>query len=54
MNVVTIRFLDVVKFTIPIPLPSLMSCKLSFTTTGLKISSLPVFVLKSTNKNFVW
>jgi hypothetical protein len=43
----TVRFLDVAKFTILTPLSLLISCKLSFPIVGLKMPSLPTFALKS-------
>jgi hypothetical protein len=48
-----IRFLDMVKFTTLTSLSLLISCKLSFSDVGLKVSSLPTLALKS-NKIFVW
>jgi hypothetical protein len=47
----TVRFLDVTKFTTPIPLSLLISCKLSFSIVDLKIASLPTLGLKSPKKN---
>jgi hypothetical protein len=44
------RFLDVAKFTTLTPLSLLISCKLSFPVTGLKMSSLPTLALKSHNR----
>jgi hypothetical protein len=41
------RFLDVAKFTTLTLLSLLSLCKLSFPAVGLKISSLPNFLLKS-------
>jgi len=41
-------------FTTPTPLPLLISCKLSFPITCLKIPSLPTFALKTRNKIFMW
>jgi hypothetical protein len=42
----TLRFLDMTKFTNLTPV-TLVSHKLSFSTVGLKMSSLPTLVLKS-------
>jgi hypothetical protein len=42
---------DVAKFTTLTPLSLLISCKLSFLTVGLKISSLPTFVFNSTGND---
>jgi hypothetical protein len=42
----TLRFLDVAKFDKLTPLSLLISCKLSFPTVGLKMSSLPTLALK--------
>jgi hypothetical protein len=50
----TVRFLDVEKFTSPIPLSLLISFKLSSPIVGLKMSFLPTLVLKSPNRIFVW
>jgi hypothetical protein len=36
----SVRFLDVAKFTTLTPLPLLILCKLYFPTVGLKVSSL--------------
>jgi hypothetical protein len=44
-----IKFLDVAKFTTLTSLSLLISCELSFPFVGLKISSLPTFVLKLPN-----
>jgi hypothetical protein len=48
----TLRFLDVAKFTNLTPLSLLISCKLSFPIVGLKMSSLPTLALKSPNTIF--
>jgi hypothetical protein len=50
----TLRFLDVAKFTNVTPLSLLISCKLSFPIVGLKMSSLPTLALKSPNRIFIW
>jgi hypothetical protein len=50
----TIRFLDVAKFTTLHSITLLISCKLSFPSGGLKMSSLPTLALKSPNKIFTW
>jgi hypothetical protein len=50
----TLRFLDVTKFTTLIPLSLVIPCKLSFPIVGLKMSCLPTLVLKSPNRIFVW
>jgi hypothetical protein len=50
----TLRFLDVEKFTNLTPLSSLISCKLSFPIVGLKMSSLPTLALKPPNRIFIW
>jgi hypothetical protein len=42
-------FLDVAKLTNLTPLSLLISCKLSFSIIGLKMSSLPTLALKSPN-----
>jgi hypothetical protein len=47
-------FLDVAKFTTLTPLSLLISCKLSFPTVGLKMSSLPTLALRFPNKIFIW
>jgi hypothetical protein len=44
----------VAKFTILTPLLLLPWCGLSFPIVGLKISSLPNFALKSSNRIFIW
>jgi hypothetical protein len=48
----TIRFLDMAKFTTLTPLSLLISCKLLFLTVGLKMSSLPALALKSLKQIF--
>jgi hypothetical protein len=48
----TVRFLDVAKFSTPLSLQ--ISCELSFPIVGLKLSSLPILILKSHNKIFIW
>jgi hypothetical protein len=45
----TLRFLDVAKFTNLTPLSLLISCKLSFPYVSLKMPSLPTLALKSQN-----
>jgi len=50
----TTRFFDVAKFTIPKRLSLLSLCRLSFPTVCLKIFSLCTFALKSPNRIFVW
>jgi hypothetical protein len=50
----TLRFLDVEKFTNLTPLSLLISCKLSFPIVSLKMSSLPTLALKSPNRIFKW
>jgi hypothetical protein len=52
--VLSVRFLDVVKFTCLTPLSSLISHKLLFPVVSSKLSSLPTLALKSPNKIFVW
>jgi len=47
------RFYGVTKFATLILLSLLISCKLSFMTVGLKISSFPAFALKFPDKIFV-
>jgi hypothetical protein len=49
----TVTFLDVAKFATLIPLSILISCKLSFSIVGSKISSLPILALESPNKMFM-
>jgi hypothetical protein len=49
----TTKFLDVAKFATLTPLPLLISYESSFPIVGLKISSLPTFALKSTDKMFM-
>jgi hypothetical protein len=44
---------SVAKFTTLIPLSLLISCKLSFPTVGLKMSSLPTLALISPNRIFI-
>jgi hypothetical protein len=46
----TVRLLDVAKFTTLIPLSLLFLCKLSFPNVGIKMSSLLTLALKSPNK----
>jgi hypothetical protein len=46
----TVRFLDVAKFTTLTPLSLLISSKLSFPIVALKMSSLPTLALKSLKK----
>jgi hypothetical protein len=53
VRLLTVRFLDVVMFTTLTPLSLLISCKPSFPSAGLKISSLPTLALKSPNKIFI-
>jgi hypothetical protein len=50
----TVRFLDVGKFTTLTPLSLLISCKLSFPVVGLKISPQPTLALKSPNRILIW
>jgi hypothetical protein len=50
----TLRLLDVAKFTNLTPLSLLISYKLSFPTFGLKMSSLPTLALTSFNIIFMW
>jgi hypothetical protein len=50
----TLRFLDVAKFTNLTPLSLLISCKVSLPIVSLKMSSLPILALKSSNKIFMW
>jgi hypothetical protein len=45
--------LDMEKCTNLTPLSLLISCKLSLSTVGLKMSSLPTLALKSPNKIFL-
>jgi hypothetical protein len=45
----TVRFLNVAKFTTLTPVSLLISCKISFPNVGLKISSLPTLALKFNN-----
>jgi hypothetical protein len=52
-HTLTARFLDGEEITIPTPLPLLISCKPSFPTAGLKVSSLPTLAFKSPNKIFI-
>jgi hypothetical protein len=49
----TVRFLDVAKFTTLISLSLLIWCKLSFQFTSLKMSSLLTLALKPYNKIFI-
>jgi hypothetical protein len=49
-----IRFFEVAKFTTLTLLPLLASCRLLLPITGLKMSSLPTFALKSPHKIFIW
>jgi hypothetical protein len=51
MVLLTTKLLDVEKFTVLTALSLLISCDLSFPISGLKVSSLPTFALKSPNKN---
>jgi hypothetical protein len=50
----TLRFLDVAKFTNQTPLSLLILCKPAFPVVGLKMSSLPSVALKSPNRIFIW
>jgi hypothetical protein len=50
----TVRFVDVAKFTTLTPLSLLMSCNLSFPVVGLKMSYLPTLAVKSPDKIFTW
>jgi hypothetical protein len=49
--ILTLRFLDVAKFTTLTPLELLISCKFSFQIGGLKMFSLPTLAVKSRNLN---
>jgi ankyrin repeat protein len=49
-----IRFFEVAKFTTLTSLSLLASCRISLPITGLKVSSLPTFALKSPSKIFIW
>jgi hypothetical protein len=49
----TLRFLDVEKFTTLAPLSLLISCKLSFPIAGLKMSSLLTVALISPDRIFI-
>jgi hypothetical protein len=53
LRTLTIRFLDVAKFTALNPLSLQISCKLSFPIVGLQMSSLLTLALKSPSKIFV-
>jgi hypothetical protein len=48
--ILTVRFLDAVKFTTLIPESLLISCKLSFAITGSKMASLSTLILKNKEK----
>jgi hypothetical protein len=48
----TVRFLDVAKFTALTRLSLLISYKLSFPIVGLKMSAFRILALKAPNKNF--
>jgi hypothetical protein len=48
----TIRFLEVAKFTTLTPLSLLASCRLSLPIIGLKMSYLPTFALKTLLEKF--
>jgi hypothetical protein len=50
----TLRCLDVAKFINLTPLALLISCELSFSIVGLKMSSLPTLALKSPSRIFLW
>jgi hypothetical protein len=52
--VLTIRFLDVAKFTIVNPSSLNISCKFSIQIIALNMSSLPTLPLKSRKKIFIW
>jgi hypothetical protein len=46
----TVRFVGVSKFTCLIPLSLLISCRLSFSVVGFKMSSLRALTLESHNR----
>jgi hypothetical protein len=50
----TVRLLDVAKFTALTLLSLQILCKLSFPVVGLKMFSPPTLALKSPNKIVVW
>jgi hypothetical protein len=50
----TLKLLDVAKFTNLTPLSLLISCKFSFPIVDLQMSFLPTLALKFPNRIFIW